>query len=137
MVVFTCGLRVMALNLEESNVDVVVFGDDRDILEGGRQALVLSSIFPSVMSFSDVLLTVLDNQSMEVLPLMAASALVLRSRFPESFHDNPSPNLCLPGSRLSMPLSPSEEDNVSLSLVILKQQTNESNKTTTNRNNGL
>ncbi|CAM9817619.1 unnamed protein product [Chrysoparadoxa australica] len=34
MVVFSCGLRGMALNLEESNVGVVIFGDDRDILEG-------------------------------------------------------------------------------------------------------
>lgn len=29
MVVFDCGLRGMALNLEESNVGVVIFGDDR------------------------------------------------------------------------------------------------------------
>ncbi|CAM9397220.1 unnamed protein product [Choristocarpus tenellus] len=35
MVVFECGLRGMALNLEESNVGVVIFGDDREILEGG------------------------------------------------------------------------------------------------------
>lgn len=35
MVVFDCGLRGMALNLEESNVGVVIFGDDREILEGG------------------------------------------------------------------------------------------------------
>ena len=34
MVVFACGLRGMALNLEESNVGVVIFGDDRDVLEG-------------------------------------------------------------------------------------------------------
>jgi len=35
MVEFTsCGLRGMALNLEESNVGVVIFGDDREILEG-------------------------------------------------------------------------------------------------------
>jgi len=34
MVVFTCGLRGMALNLEEDNVGVVIFGDDRDIIEG-------------------------------------------------------------------------------------------------------
>jgi F-type H+-transporting ATPase subunit alpha len=34
MVVFSCGLRGMALNLEEDNVGVVIFGDDRDILEG-------------------------------------------------------------------------------------------------------
>eukprot|EP00968_Pinguiococcus_pyrenoidosus_P005310 scaffold340_cov256-Pinguiococcus_pyrenoidosus.AAC.34 len=34
MVVFSCGLRGMALNLEESNVGVVIFGDDRAILEG-------------------------------------------------------------------------------------------------------
>jgi len=34
MVVFTCGLRGMALNLEDSNVGVVIFGDDRSILEG-------------------------------------------------------------------------------------------------------
>lgn len=34
MVIFACGLRGMALNLEESNVGVVIFGDDRDILEG-------------------------------------------------------------------------------------------------------
>ena len=32
MVVFACGLRGMALNLEEDNVGVVIFGDDRDIL---------------------------------------------------------------------------------------------------------
>merc|ERR1719215_1816106 len=31
---FACGLRGMALNLEEDNVGVVIFGDDRDILEG-------------------------------------------------------------------------------------------------------
>lgn len=35
MVIFDCGLRGMALNLEESNVGVVIFGDDREILEGG------------------------------------------------------------------------------------------------------
>lgn len=29
MVIFDCGLRGMALNLEESNVGVVIFGDDR------------------------------------------------------------------------------------------------------------
>lgn len=34
MVVFDSGLRGMALNLEESNVGVVIFGDDREILEG-------------------------------------------------------------------------------------------------------
>ncbi|CAM9835182.1 unnamed protein product, partial [Heterosigma akashiwo] len=34
MVVFSAGLRGMALNLEESNVGVVIFGDDREILEG-------------------------------------------------------------------------------------------------------
>ena len=34
MVVFAYGLRGMALNLEEDNVGVVIFGDDRDILEG-------------------------------------------------------------------------------------------------------
>eukprot|EP01006_Ploeotia_vitrea_P030464 TRINITY_DN62877_c0_g1_i1.p1 TRINITY_DN62877_c0_g1~~TRINITY_DN62877_c0_g1_i1.p1 ORF type:complete len:543 (+),score=33.02 TRINITY_DN62877_c0_g1_i1:67-1695(+) len=34
MVVFSCGLRGMALNLEDSNVGVVIFGDDRAILEG-------------------------------------------------------------------------------------------------------
>jgi len=34
MVVFSCGLRGMALNLEDSNVGVVIFGDDRSILEG-------------------------------------------------------------------------------------------------------
>jgi len=34
MVVFACGLRGMALNLEEDNVGVVIFGNDRDILEG-------------------------------------------------------------------------------------------------------
>mmetsp|Transcript_21110 Transcript_21110/g.66357 ORF Transcript_21110/g.66357 Transcript_21110/m.66357 type:complete len:532 (+) Transcript_21110:89-1684(+) len=34
MVEFSCGLRGMALNLEESNVGVVIFGDDREILEG-------------------------------------------------------------------------------------------------------
>ena len=34
MVVFSSGLRGMALNLEDSNVGVVIFGDDRSILEG-------------------------------------------------------------------------------------------------------
>ncbi|GAX20125.1 F-type H+-transporting ATPase subunit alpha [Fistulifera solaris] len=34
MVVFSAGLRGMALNLEEDNVGVVIFGDDREILEG-------------------------------------------------------------------------------------------------------
>jgi F-type H+-transporting ATPase subunit alpha len=34
MVVFSSGLRGMALNLEDSNVGVVIFGDDRAILEG-------------------------------------------------------------------------------------------------------
>ena len=34
MVVFSAGLRGMALNLEDSNVGVVIFGDDRAILEG-------------------------------------------------------------------------------------------------------
>jgi F-type H+-transporting ATPase subunit alpha len=34
MIVFSSGLRGMALNLEESNVGVVIFGDDRSILEG-------------------------------------------------------------------------------------------------------
>ena len=33
MVVFASGLRGMALNLEDSNVGVVIFGDDRSILE--------------------------------------------------------------------------------------------------------
>lgn len=36
MVMFSAGLRGMALNLEESNVGVVIFGDDRDILEGDQ-----------------------------------------------------------------------------------------------------
>lgn len=36
MVEFSCGLRGMALNLEESNVGVVIFGDDREILEGDQ-----------------------------------------------------------------------------------------------------
>jgi F-type H+-transporting ATPase subunit alpha len=34
MVIFASGLRGMALNLEDSNVGVVIFGDDRSILEG-------------------------------------------------------------------------------------------------------
>src|SRR5210317_1436832 len=34
MVVFACGLRGMALNLEADNVGVVIFGSDRDISEG-------------------------------------------------------------------------------------------------------
>jgi len=34
MVRFSCGLRGMALNLEAGNVGVVIFGDDREILEG-------------------------------------------------------------------------------------------------------
>ena len=34
MVEFACGLRGMALNLEEPSVGVVIFGDDREILEG-------------------------------------------------------------------------------------------------------
>jgi len=34
MVVFSAGVRGMALNLEDSNVGVVIFGDDRSILEG-------------------------------------------------------------------------------------------------------
>jgi F-type H+-transporting ATPase subunit alpha len=34
MVVFASGLRGMALNLEDSNVGVVIFGDDRSIVEG-------------------------------------------------------------------------------------------------------
>ena len=34
MVVFSAGIRGMALNLEDSNVGVVIFGDDRAILEG-------------------------------------------------------------------------------------------------------
>ena len=33
MVVFSAGVRGMALNLEDSNVGVVIFGDDRAILE--------------------------------------------------------------------------------------------------------
>jgi len=36
MVEFACGLRGMALNLEESSVGVVIFGDDREILEGDK-----------------------------------------------------------------------------------------------------
>jgi F-type H+-transporting ATPase subunit alpha len=36
MVLFASGLRGMALNLEESNVGVVIFGDDREILEGDQ-----------------------------------------------------------------------------------------------------
>jgi F-type H+-transporting ATPase subunit alpha len=34
MVTFSCGLKGMALNLETSNVGIVIFGDDRDIVEG-------------------------------------------------------------------------------------------------------
>ncbi|EER13420.1 conserved hypothetical protein, partial [Perkinsus marinus ATCC 50983] len=34
MVEFSCGLKGMALNLETDNVGVVVFGEDRNILEG-------------------------------------------------------------------------------------------------------
>ena len=34
MVVFASGIRGMALNLEDSNVGVVIFGDDRSIVEG-------------------------------------------------------------------------------------------------------
>jgi proton translocating ATP synthase F1 alpha subunit len=34
MVVFASGVRGMALNLEDSNVGIVIFGDDRSILEG-------------------------------------------------------------------------------------------------------
>ncbi len=34
MVIFSSGIRGMALNLEDSNVGVVIFGDDRSILEG-------------------------------------------------------------------------------------------------------
>ena len=35
MVVFACGLRGMAFNLEEDNMGVVFFGNNVDILEGG------------------------------------------------------------------------------------------------------
>jgi F0F1-type ATP synthase alpha subunit len=34
MVQFSCGLKGMALNLENDNVGIVIFGDDREILEG-------------------------------------------------------------------------------------------------------
>jgi F-type H+-transporting ATPase subunit alpha len=34
MVEFSNGLRGMALNLENDNVGIVIFGDDREILEG-------------------------------------------------------------------------------------------------------
>jgi F-type H+-transporting ATPase subunit alpha len=34
MVTFSCGMPGMALNLETSNVGIVIFGDDREILEG-------------------------------------------------------------------------------------------------------
>lgn len=34
MVEFSCGVQGMALNLEEDNVGVVIFGDDREIREG-------------------------------------------------------------------------------------------------------
>jgi F0F1-type ATP synthase alpha subunit len=34
MVEFSNGVKGMALNLEDSNVGVVVFGNDRDIMEG-------------------------------------------------------------------------------------------------------
>ena len=34
MVEFSCGLKGMALNLENDNVGIVIFGDDREILEG-------------------------------------------------------------------------------------------------------
>ena len=34
MVEFNSGVKGMALNLEESSVGVVIFGDDREILEG-------------------------------------------------------------------------------------------------------
>ena len=33
---YSYSLRGMALNLEESNVGVVIFGDDRNILEGDQ-----------------------------------------------------------------------------------------------------
>ena len=36
MVEFSSGLKGMALNLETDNVGVVVFGDDRAIVEGGK-----------------------------------------------------------------------------------------------------
>ena len=38
MVEFACGLRGMALNLEESSVGVVIFGDDREIFEAMRSS---------------------------------------------------------------------------------------------------
>lgn len=34
MVEFSCGLKGMALNLENDNVGVVIFGNDKEILEG-------------------------------------------------------------------------------------------------------
>ena len=34
MVEFSCGIRGMALNLEEGDVGIVIFGDDREIREG-------------------------------------------------------------------------------------------------------
>ena len=34
MVEFSCGIKGMALNLENDNVGIVIFGDDREILEG-------------------------------------------------------------------------------------------------------
>ena len=34
MVEFSCGLRGVALNLEDDSVGIVIFGDDREILEG-------------------------------------------------------------------------------------------------------
>ena len=49
MVVFACGLRGIALNLEESNVGVVIFGDDRDILEGDSGAVVDVPVGPELL----------------------------------------------------------------------------------------
>ena len=49
MVVFACGLRGIALNLEESNVGVVIFGDDHDILEGDSGAIVNVPVGPELL----------------------------------------------------------------------------------------
>merc|ERR1711865_656275 len=104
MVVFACGLRGMALNLEQDNVGVVIFGDDRDILEGDNVTRTVPlSMSPSERNFSGALLMVSVNPLTEVPRLTAASALVLKRKLLVSFRVNPFRNLCLPDSRQLTP----------------------------------
>ena len=103
MVEFEDGTRGMALNLENDNVGVVIFGDDRHIHEGGMvkrtKAIVDVPVGKGLLGrVVDPLGNPLDGKG----PIEATERSWSRSRRPASSRAARCTSRCRPASRRSM-----------------------------------